>query len=422
MDTLAVSGGFPLRGSIRASGSKFSVIPILAGTLLVGKEVKILNVPPISDVYTMFSSLYHLGAIVSGHRDTVTINADDINDSDVPDELIGSMRGTFLLFPALLARRGHASISQPQGCQIGPRPFFEHVDVITSFGASVNYKDGRYAGNAKCLHSSDFELSGAYPSPGATKVFLIMAAATKGTSVLKNASILPEVVEFSRFLQILGVEVCIEGTTITVNGGEEMKSGVIAVEVDRIECLTWAVLAGVTNGEITITNGSPSLSIVQEEWDMLQRLGLNVSRSGDSVTIVGCQSVLGGVDITTGAYPAFNTDAHPLFTSLLMKGVKPSTITENVFGSYRFAYLEELRKMGGLFKVSGNTVQILRTPSLHGSVVHGGDIRATASIIIASMGANGESMISGIEYFARGYGDFVQKAQSLGAHIRKIGS
>jgi len=420
MDTLLIRGGLPLHGNVRAQGSKFSVIPILAGALLVNEGVRISLLPPISDVYTMLSSLYHIGAAVYMNGDTVSVDAKTINESDVPDEIVGQMRGTFLLFPALLARRGHADIGQPQGCQIGPRPFFEHMRVIASFGADVSYVDGRYTGTVEReLRPSDVELFGACPSPGATKTFLIMAAATQGTSVLRNASVLPEVTEFCRFLGKLGVDVCIEGATITVQRSGNLHGCAVALEVDRIECLTWAVIAGITNGKITITNGASSLSTAQEEWRMLQSLGLDVSRSGDGVTITGTQLISGGVDIETGAYPAFNTDAHPLFTPLLMKGAKPSTVTENVFGTYRFSYLEELQKMGGLFGVRGNSVQIFPSLNLRGSMVHGSDIRATASVIVASMGINDNSVVSGIEYFRRGYGNFVQKAQKLGALIRK---
>lgn len=421
MDTLLIRGGFPLHGNVRVQGSKFSIIPILAGTLLVNEEVRISLLPPILDAYNMLSLLCHIGAAVYMNGDTVSVNAKTVNESDVPDALVGQMRGTFLLFPALLVRRGHATIGQPQGCQIGPRPFFEHMRVIASFGVDVSYADGRYAGTVeRDLRPSDIELFGVHPSPGATKTFLIMAAATQGTSVLRNASVLPEVAEFCRFLGKLSVDVCIEGATITVQRFGDLHGCAVALEVDRIECLTWAVVAGITNGEITVTNGASSLSTAQEEWRMLQSLGLGVSRLGaDGVTITGARPISGGVDIETGAYPAFNTDAHPLFTSLLMKGAKPSTVTENVFGTYRFSYLEELQKMGGLFGVRGNSVQIFPSLNLRGSMVHGSDIRATASVIAASMGAGGESVVSGIEHFRRGYGNFVQKAQKLGASIRE---
>jgi len=295
------------------------------------------------------------------------------------------------------------------------------MKIIASFGADVSHADGRYSGTVENdLHPSDVELFGAHPSPGATKTFLIMAAATQGTSVLRNASVLPEVAEFCRFLEKLGVAVRIEGTTITVQRSGDLHGCAVALEVDRIECLTWVVIAGITGSEITITNGASSLSTAQEEWRALKSLGLNVRRLGDSVTVSGAHPISGGVDIETGAYPAFNTDAHPLFTPLLMKGAKPSVITENVFGTYRFAYLEELQKMGGCFEVFGNRVRIFPSPNLRGSMVHGSDIRATASVIAASIGASGESVVSGIEYFRRGYGDFAEKARQLGAHIREV--
>jgi len=415
---LRIEGPCSINGSLKISGSKFTSIPIIVGSLLSQKKVHLRNVPKIKDIEVLISSLHFLDVGITIKQNSLFIDASSFNNQDIPDYLAKQMRGVFLFLPALLVIRGRASIAIPGGCRIGKRPFDEHIRVLKKFGVEVMFVDGRFVARVDKIKRAEVSLRGLYPSPGATKTFLIMALGATGESVINNASVLPEVIEFISFLKELGAKIEIKGTTIVVKKSD-LHGGKFDIPPDRIECLTWIAAAAITKGKIEINNGASSLHKCKKEFSVLSEMGINITRNNNTLFVDG-DVELRSADITTGAYPQFNTDAQPIFTPLLIASKGVSRLTENIFED-RFKHLYELQKMGAEFVFKGErTVLVEPIPELKGTVVCGHDIRGTVSLALAAFKARGVTTILGAGHLERAYENFEGKASFLGANIKRI--
>ena len=423
MQKIVVGGGERLAGEVRISGAKNAVLPILCATLLADAPVRVTNVPRLHDVLTIARLLAGLGAGVAHAGDTMTVDPCSVNSHVAPYELVKTMRASVLVLGPLLARFGDAEVSLPGGCAIGSRPVDLHIKGLQALGAEIVVEHGfikaRVDGRLKGARHV-FELV----SVGATENVLMAAALAEGATVLENAAMEPEIVDLAECLNAMGARIRGHGTPrIVVEGVERLHGCTHAVVADRIECGTFLVAAAMTGGRVTATHARADA--MDAVLDKLREAGAEVTveataDAGDRITVDMHGKRPRAVNITTAPHPAFPTDMQAQFMALDCVADGVGVVTETIFEN-RFMHVNELLRLGADIRVDGHTAVVRGVARLSGAPVMATDLRASASLILAGLVADGETTIDRIYHLDRGYEDIEAKLSALGARIRRIG-
>ena len=416
MEKLLITGGKPLTGEVKISGAKNSVLPILAASLLTGEEVTIGNVPHLQDVTTTISLLTEMGAKISiDEKMKVSIDASSVNKFYAPYEMVKTMRASILVLGPLLAKFGEAKVSLPGGCAIGSRPVNLHIEGLKAMGANIKVVDGYIIAKAKKLKGAKISFSTATVT--GTENIMMAAALASGKTVIKNAAKEPEIIDLANCLRLMGAKIEGDGSSIIIiNGVNKLKGCNYDVLPDRIETATFLVAAAITRGKLTLTHTRPdTIKIV---IDKLRKAGARISIKND-IIILEAKSQLDAVNITTNPYPDFPTDMQAQFIALNAISKGKSRVVESVFEN-RFMHVQELIRMGADIDINGNTAIINGVKGLTGAPVMATDLRASASLILAGLVANGETIVDRIYHIDRGYECIEEKLTKIGASIKRL--
>lgn len=418
MDKLLIKDAGSLDGAIKISGAKNAALPILMGALLVDGVTTIGNLPHLNDVTTTLELMGRLGAkLTIDDKFNVEIDSRDIHSHEAPYELVKTMRASILVLGPLLARFGEAVVSLPGGCAIGSRPVNLHIEGMRAMGADIEVEAGYV--RAK----SNGRLKGAkivmeMVSVGATENLIMAAALAEGTSVIENAAREPEVVDLANFLNSMGAKISGAGTSvITIEGVERMHGGHHDVLPDRIETGTYLVAAAMTGGRIRCRNTDPS--ILDAVLVKLREAGAEVSTGDDWIELDMKGRRPKAVNIKTAPYPGFPTDMQAQFCAMNAVAEGTGTITETIFEN-RFMHVLEMQRMGADIAIEGNTAICRGVEKLSGAQVMATDLRASASLVLAGLCADGETLVDRIYHIDRGYETIEEKLQNLGASIKRI--
>ncbi|MFF2092575.1 UDP-N-acetylglucosamine 1-carboxyvinyltransferase [Paenibacillus sp. NPDC058174] len=417
MTKIIVRGGQRLSGTVRVSGAKNAVLPILAASLLAAEgDSVICDVPLLDDVMTIQQVLASLGAKLSYNNETMRISAASITSFEAPYELIRKMRASFLVMGPLLARIGKVRISLPGGCAIGTRPIDQHLKGFEAMGAEITLGHGFIeASVAKRLKGAKIYLDVA--SVGATENIMMAAALAEGTTTIENAAKEPEIVDLANYLNAMGAKVRGAGTgMIRIEGVDQMHGATHNVIPDRVEAGTYMIAAAITGGDVFVEGAiSDHLTPVISK---LQEMGVEVSESDNGIRVSAGRS-LKSVDVKTLPHPGFPTDMQSQMMALLLVAEGTAVVTETVFEN-RFMHVEEFQKMSAQIKVEGRSAFVSGGAQLSGAKVCATDLRAGAALICAALRADGETEISGIHHVDRGYVNITGKLASLGASISRV--
>ncbi len=416
MQKIQVTGGARLEGEVRISGAKNAVLPILCATLLADGPVSVSNVPALHDVMTTAKLLQQLGAEVSRDDGTMTVDPRGVNSHVAPYELVKTMRASVLVLGPLLARFGDAEVSLPGGCAIGSRPVDLHLKGLQALGAEISVEHGFIKASARRLRGARhvFEMV----SVGATENVLMAAVLAQGTTVLENAAMEPEIVDLADALRAMGARIEGAGTArIVVEGVERLHGGAHAVVADRIETGTFLVAAAMTGGRIVARNARPDT--LDAVLDKLREAGADVRAEGDSIALDMHGRRPRAVNIVTAPHPGFPTDMQAQFMALDCMAEGTGVINETIFEN-RFMHVQELLRLGADIRVDGHTAVVRGVERLSGAPVMATDLRASASLILAGLAAEGDTLIDRIYHLDRGYERIEAKLSALGARIRRI--
>jgi len=417
MQKIIVTGGARLAGEVRISGAKNAVLPILCATLLADESVRITNVPRLHDVLTTAKLLAGLGAGIEHDGDVMTVDPRSVNSHVAPYELVKTMRASVLVLGPLLAKYGDAEVSLPGGCAIGSRPVDLHIKGLQALGAEISVDHGfikaRSNGRLKGARHV-FELV----SVGATENVLMAAALAEGTTVLENAAMEPEIVDLAACLVAMGAQIEGAGTSrIVIEGVAALHGCEHAVIADRIETGTFLVAATMTGGRVTVTHArADTLDAV---LDKLREAGADITIDGDRITLDMQGKRPRAVNLTTAPHPAFPTDMQAQFMALDCVADGVGVINETIFEN-RFMHVNELVRLGADIRVDGHTAVVRGTDTLSGAPVMATDLRASASLILAGLVADGDTTIDRIYHLDRGYENIEAKLSALGASIRRV--
>lgn len=418
MDKLIISGGVPLRGDVQISGSKNAALPILAATLLTQQPVVLANVPHLRDVTTMMELLGIMGVqLMFDEKLRIHIDASGVNNLVAPYDLVRTMRASIVVLGPLLARYGQATVSLPGGCAIGSRPVNLHLEGLQAMGAEIHVENGYILATApnKRLRGAHIVLD--MVTVTGTENLMMAAVLAEGTTVLRNAAREPEVEDLANFLNSLGAKIQGAGTdTIEITGVDELAGGSYSVMPDRIEAGTFLVAAVCTGGHIKLKNVNPDL--IESVLLKLTEAGASISSTANSIEIAMTNGRHKAVDIRTAPYPGFPTDMQAQFMALNSIAEGSGTIVETIFEN-RFMHALELQRMGANIKLEGNTAICAGADYLTGAPIMATDLRASASLILAGLMAQGETVINRIYHIDRGYERIEEKLLQLGARIKR---
>ncbi len=418
MQKIVVTGGTPLRGEVRISGAKNAVLPILCATLLADGPVEIGNVPYLHDVVTTIKLLRELGAQVDHDREagTVRVDARSVHSHVASYELVKTMRASVLVLGPLLAKHGAAEVSLPGGCAIGSRPVDQHIKGMQALGADVSVDHGFIKARAERLKGGRVVFD--MVSVGATENVMMAAALAEGTSVLENAAMEPEIVDLAECLVAMGAKIEGAGSNrITIHGVERLDGGRHDVVADRIETGTFLVAAAMTGGRIVCRGARPDT--LDAVIDKLVEAGAEIAEDADTITLDMHGRRPKAVDITTAPHPGFPTDMQAQFMALNCVAEGVGVISETIFEN-RFMHVQELLRLGADIRIDGHTAIVRGREQLGGAPVMATDLRASASLILAGLVADGETTIDRIYHLDRGYERIEEKLSGLGAKIRRI--
>jgi UDP-N-acetylglucosamine 1-carboxyvinyltransferase len=422
MDRLLIQGGAVLRGELRASGAKNSALKMFAAALLADEPVTISNVPHLRDITTMIELLVSLGVeVVIDEKMNIEIHANTIKSFKAPYELVKTMRASFNVLGPLLAHYGQAEVSLPGGCAIGPRPVDQHLRGLEALGAKIEMVDGYV--NA----TTDGGLKGGhvyfdFSTVGGTEHIMMTACLADGVTVMENCAREPEIVDLADFLNKMGAKVEGAGTaTITITGVPSMHGCSHRVIADRVETGTYLIAAAATGGKIKIRDANPEhLEVVISK---LREAGAKIAIDGSTIELDMEGRRPKGVSLVTAPYPAFPTDLQAQIIALNSVAEGTSTIKETIFEN-RFMHVHEMNRMGAKIRLEGNntTAIVDGVPHLTGAPVMANDLRASVSLVIAGLVAQGDTIVDRIYHIDRGYEQVEEKLQNLGANIRRVAS
>ena len=419
MDKLIITGGTRLDGEIRISGAKNAALPILAATLLADTPVTVGNLPHLHDITTMIELFGRMGVQpVIDEKLNVEVDASTITTPEAPYELVKTMRASILVLGPMVARFGEAEVALPGGCAIGSRPVDLHIRGLEAMGAKIDVEGGYIKAKAP-----EGGLRGAHfffdiVSVTGTENIMMAAALAKGRSVLENAAREPEVVDLANFLNAMGAKVSGAGTdTITIDGVERLGGGRYNVMPDRIETGTYLVAAAATGGRVKLKDTDPT--ILEAVLAKLQEAGAEITSGKDWIELDMKGKRPRAVNLRTAPYPAFPTDMQAQFIALNAVAEGTGTVIETVFEN-RFMHVYEMNRMGAQILVEGNTAIVTGVEKLKGAPVMATDLRASASLVISALVAEGDTLIDRIYHIDRGYECIEEKLQQLGAKIRRV--
>jgi UDP-N-acetylglucosamine 1-carboxyvinyltransferase len=440
MDKIVIEGGVPLQGEVQISGAKNAALPILAATLLAPGQHRLSNVPPLADIRTCQKLLGNLGvqfreeaAPEGGSQESapdkgslaasplpkipkiLIADTQELTGYEAPYELVKTMRAAVLVLGPLVARVRQARVSLPGGCAIGARPINLHLKGLEAMGVKINLSQGYVEADARRLRGAEICLEGITVT--GTENLLMAATLAKGTTVIKNAAMEPEVGDLARFLVAMGAEIeGIDSEILTIRGVPELKPASYAIMSDRIEAGTYLAAAAITRGEVTLTNAPiPHLTAVLGKFT---EAGVRLSAEPGRIS-VHPGGALTGVDIRTLPYPGFPTDMQAQFMALMSLARGASVITETIFEN-RFMHVSELRRLGADISVSGSHAIVRGRRQLQGAQVMATDLRASASLVVAGLAATGTTEVLRVYHLDRGYANLVEKLAALGARIKRV--
>ncbi|MBH1975467.1 MAG: UDP-N-acetylglucosamine 1-carboxyvinyltransferase [Rhodocyclales bacterium] len=421
MDKLQIFGGIPLRGEIAMSGAKNAALPLLCAALLTQEPVTFTNVPHLNDIGTMLNLLAQMGVKVMresakvGAGDTVTLDASGLNNPVAPYELVKTMRAAILVLGPLVARSGEAKVSLPGGCAIGARPVDQHIKGLTAMGADVSVEHGY-------VHAKANRLKGAriftdMVTVTGTENLMMAACLGDGETVIENAAREPEVVDLATCLNAMGARVSGAGSdVIRIQGVERLHGATHRVMPDRIETGTYLCAAAATGGNVRLTGTSSAY--LDALIDKLMDSGCDITSERDAITLKA-PSRLTAVSLRTAPYPAFPTDMQAQFMAINTVADGTAVIRETIFEN-RFMHAVELIRLGADIKIDGNTAFVKGVAKLEGATVMATDLRASASLVIAGLVAQGDTIIERIYHLDRGYEALDQKLTALGARVTRL--
>jgi UDP-N-acetylglucosamine 1-carboxyvinyltransferase len=417
MDRLHIIGGVPLSGDVRIAGAKNAALPILAATLLADGAVTVGNVPHLHDITTTMELLGRMGVgLVVDERMRIEVDASGAHEFSAPYELVKTMRASILVLGPLLTRFGQADVSLPGGCAIGSRPVNLHIEGLRAMGADISVDSGYIRAKARRLHGARLIMD--LVTVTGTENLMMAATLARGETVIENAAREPEVVDLANCLNRMGARVYGAGTdTIVIEGVDRLEGTEYNVLPDRIETGTYLTAAAITRGSIRVRNTNPHLvdAVVQK----LRQAGAEIEAGEDWIALDMKGRRPLAVDLHTAPYPAFPTDMQAQFTALNSVAEGVGTITETVFEN-RFMHVQEMQRMGARIRLEGNTAICTGVDRLAGAPVMATDLRASASLVLAGLMADGETVVDRIYHIDRGYENIEEKLAGLGAQIRRV--
>jgi UDP-N-acetylglucosamine 1-carboxyvinyltransferase len=417
---LQIWGKQPLKGQVKVSGAKNSALVLMAGTLLCADDCRLRNVPSLADIDRMSEILAALGVAITRNGDVMDVNASHIGQSKAPYELVSQLRASFFVIGPLLARLGVARVPLPGGCAIGARPVDLHVRGLQAMGADVQIEHGTVhayiTGGKKRLQGAKIYLD--MPSVGATETLMMAATLAEGETTIENAAQEPEVVDLANFCRAMGAKIRGAGTnTIVISGVPSLHTADYSIIPDRIEAGTFLIAGAVTRSEIVVASVIPDhlTSVIAK----LNEIGVGIVEDGPNRLRVVPGSEYRATDIKTLPYPGFPTDVQAPLMTLMTLCEGNSVITETLFEN-RLGHVPELNRMGADIRVKGNHAIIRGVPFLSGAPVMATDLRASASLVLAGLAAEGMTTIRGLHHMDRGYDDLEGKLKGLGAQVKRV--
>ncbi len=418
MEEIVIKGGNRLEGKVLIKGSKNSILPILAASILAteGKSV-IYDVPNLKDVENLIEIIEYLGVKIDREDNMITIDATCMNRYDATIDCVSELRASLFLLGPIIARFGFSEISQPGGCAIGIRPIDLHLKGLEALGVVFDKSHGVIKGKADGLKGARIYLD--FPSVGATENLMMAASISEGQTILENVAEEPEIVDLANYLNNMGARITGAGTNmIKIHGVTKLKGTVHTVIPDRIEAGTYMIAVAAAGGNVLIENViadhlKPVLAKLREAGVSVEEEfeGIRVKSEGSR----GCK----GITIKTMPYPGFPTDMQAQMLGMLLCADGRSSVTETIF-ERRFQHIEEFRKMGADIIMAGNTVALTGTEKIDGTIVYASDLRAGAALIIAGLYAEGETRVGNVHFIDRGYDRLVENLRSLGADINRV--
>jgi len=418
MDKIVVRGGVPLRGEITVSGSKNAALPLLFAALLTGDECRLGRVPQLADIRTALRLLRDLGVQYDWLSDTeVAVRAEAVRQVEAPYDLVKTMRASFLVLGPLLARFGRARVSTPGGCAIGARPVNIHLDGLQQLGAAIRVQQGYVEAEAKRLRGARVTLE--FPSVGATENLMMAATLAEGTTILHNAAREPEVEDLGLMLNSMGARVTGAGSdTVSIEGVSALHGAEHTVIPDRVEAGTFLIAGAITSGEVFVrgSRGDHLRAFLAH----LGAAGASLEETAEGIRVRGAGRP-SSVSFSTQPYPGFPTDLQAQMMALLTLSDGQSMLTETIFEN-RFLHAQELARLGADIRVHGNTAEVRGVAFLSGAPVMATDLRASVSLILAGLAAQGVTEVARVYHLDRGYERIEEKLSQLGADIGRVKS
>ncbi len=421
MDSILVKGGGELRGKIPIAGAKNACLTLMPATLLSDEPLTLTNVPRLSDIATMTQLLQSLGAEVSSLQDgqVIVMSSRDAENPVADYEIVRKMRASNLVLGPLLARHGKAVVSMPGGCAIGARPMDLHIHGLEAMGATIELKDGYlHAEVPGGLRGADITLR--FASVGATENLMMAATLAKGTTVISNAAREPEIIDLAKCLSAMGAQIDGAGSpSITIQGVDRLTGATHPVLPDRIELGTYMLAPVIAGGEVELLGGR--IELVAAFCEKLDEAGISVTETTDGLKVSRRNGRVSAVNVRTEVFPGFPTDLQAQMMALLCTAEGTSVLEETIFEN-RFMHAPELMRMGAQIDVQGGTATVTGVDRLKGAPVMATDLRASVSLILAGLAAEGETVVSRVYHLDRGYEQVVRKFNGIGAQIERIKS
>lgn len=419
MDQITIIGGTPLRGNLPISGAKNAALPLMAATLLTAETVTLTNIPHLADIESLGELLTQHGVDldINFPKNIVSFTAKTIESTTAPYEIVRKMRASILVLGPLLAREGHARVSLPGGCAIGTRPVDLHLNGLRELGAEIELEEGYIVAKApRGLVGKDIT----FPliTVTGTENLMMAACLAKGTTRLINAAREPEIIDLAKCLKAMGAKISGAGTdVITIEGVPSLHGTTHRVVADRIETGTYAIAAAITGGELILEN--TSLDLIPTFAALLEKTGTTIRQVENGILVKAPSDGIHGVDMMTEPFPGFPTDLQAQMMALMTVCKGASMITETIFEN-RFMHVPELCRMGANINVHGSSALVRGVNKLHGAPVMATDLRASVSLVLAALAAEGETIINRVYHLDRGYERVEDKLRACGAQIERI--
>lgn len=416
MSKLIINGGVPLLGEIRVQGAKNSVLPILAATVIAEDKCVLHNCPRLRDVDKTDMVLERLGCNVERHGNTVIVDPSGFCSCEICDDLMRAMRSSIIFLGAIITRCGEARVSMPGGCPIGLRPIDLHLKALRELGAQIHEEHGYIICKAKKLKGTDIHLD--FPSVGATENIMLASVCAEGTTTILNAAREPEITDLADFLNSMGAKVTGAGSSfITIKGVKKLSGTQHSIMPDRIVAATYLAAAAVTDGEIFLTEADPSS--MGAMLHVLREMGARINADSNTIHLKSRGRLKNIHILRTMPYPGFPTDIQSPFMAMSATARGTAVYVENIFEN-RFRHVDELVRMGADIKVEGRSAVVRGVKTLYGTRLVARELRGGAALVVAALGAEGKSEISGVEYIDRGYEEIEKRLAECNACIERV--